>query len=233
MRPKYLRKAPKYLRRLGVSMRLVFLPLVVLCVSAHAQTSTEDVDRAVNAAGAAIEMEAARDDAATITPRVKTALVNNAALRGTILNVDTTDSTVTISGSVQTSAQKALAAAIARKNAAGYKIINRLRVVGRARTADDLVGLVPSVKIALGNEPALSGARIDVEDAIIRKRRTLSLRGTVRTQAQKRLAEDVARREVPGFFIVNRLRVSVRDEGAPRVSPVPQPYASGNRRGKR
>lgn len=72
------------------------------------------------------------DDAATITPAVKTALGANAALAGSNINVDTTDQNVTLSGTVKNAAQKKLAVNIAQKNAAGYKIVDKLTMAGGA-----------------------------------------------------------------------------------------------------
>jgi len=79
---------------------------------------------AKNAAGAAKNL----DDAAVVTPKVKTALGNNAALKGTKIDVDTTDQNVTLTGTAKTQAQKGVAAAIAKKNAPGYNIVNNIKV---------------------------------------------------------------------------------------------------------
>ena len=68
--------------------------------------------------------------AQTITPRVKIALVENKALEGSSINVDTVleKRTVILSGTVLSNAQKTLAGAIARQNAGGFQIQNRLTV---------------------------------------------------------------------------------------------------------
>lgn len=67
-------------------------------------------------------------DAAMITPMVKTALGANGALRGANINVDTTDTRVTLSGVVGSAAQKTLAGSIAKKKAPGYNVVNNLKV---------------------------------------------------------------------------------------------------------
>jgi osmotically-inducible protein OsmY len=72
------------------------------------------------------------DDAATITPKVKTALSNSPVLKGSNIDVDTTDQSVTLNGSVKNAAQSKLAEATAKKNAPGYKVVNKLKVSGGA-----------------------------------------------------------------------------------------------------
>lgn len=72
------------------------------------------------------------DDAATVTPAVKTALGANPSLAGSDIDVDTTDKNVTLSGSVKNAAQKKVALDIAKKNAAGYTIVDKLKVAGGA-----------------------------------------------------------------------------------------------------
>jgi hypothetical protein len=56
------------------------------------------------------------DDAATITPKVKTALGNSPVLNGSVKNA----------------AQSKFAEATAKKNAPGYKVVNKLKVSGGA-----------------------------------------------------------------------------------------------------
>ena len=69
--------------------------------------------------------------AATLTPRIKTALVaSTAALKGSNINVDTVleKRIVILSGTVLSNAQKMLAGNIARRNAGGFQVQNRLEV---------------------------------------------------------------------------------------------------------
>ena len=82
-------------------------------------------------AGSAI---AAVGDAAIYTPKIKTALGANAALKGSEINVDTLaeKKTIALRGTVKSSAQKTMAEAIAKKNApTGYKIDNQLKMGGK------------------------------------------------------------------------------------------------------
>lgn len=78
----------------------------------------------------AAKKTAAREAAGVVTPKVKSALVANAALKNTRIDVTTMDccGTVSLDGKVSTAAQKQLAGAIAQKTARNYKIINHLEV---------------------------------------------------------------------------------------------------------
>ena len=65
---------------------------------------------------------------ATMTPKIKTALGANAALRGSNINVDTSEeyNAVVLRGTVTSAAQKTLAESVAKKNSGGYRVANRL-----------------------------------------------------------------------------------------------------------
>lgn len=73
--------------------------------------------------------------AATMTPKIKTALANNPALTigsGAKINVDTLpDNKIALRGAVKSASQKTLAESIAKKNAPGYTIVNQLKVNGK------------------------------------------------------------------------------------------------------
>ena len=87
------------------------------------------VDNSVDAGVSNLE---ALGDAATYTPKIKTAIGANEALNGTNINVDTLGekNTIALRGSVSTQQQKDLAEALAKKNAPGYTIANQLVVGG-------------------------------------------------------------------------------------------------------
>lgn len=89
----------------------------------------ETVVNGASQAGNAVANSAKNlDDAATITPAVKTALGANAALKGSNINVSTTDQNVTLEGTVKSAAQKTLAVQIAKKNAPGYTVVDKLKM---------------------------------------------------------------------------------------------------------
>lgn len=71
--------------------------------------------------------------AAIVTPVIKSLLVSDSALKNTNINVDTTATSVTLSGVVKSREQKLLAGQIARQKAPHFKIINNIKVVGSSR----------------------------------------------------------------------------------------------------
>lgn len=85
-------------------------------------------DATVNAANSAMGSVKNLDDAAIMTPKIKTALGANAMLKGSNINVDTTDKAVTLSGTVKSAAQKNMAGTVAKQAAPGYVIKNNLKV---------------------------------------------------------------------------------------------------------
>ncbi|HVF84476.1 MAG TPA: BON domain-containing protein [Abditibacteriaceae bacterium] len=88
------------------------------------------VSNAATNTGKAIEGAA---DAAVQTPKIKTALANNASLAGSNINVDTKGAanTVNLTGTVKNAAQKTLAGRIAQQAAgAGFKVNNQLTMAG-------------------------------------------------------------------------------------------------------
>ena len=87
-------------------------------------------DATVNAANKAMSGAKNLDDAALMTPKIKTALGANAMLKGSNINVDTTDKNVTLSGTVKSAAQKNMAGNVAKQAAPGYAIKNNLMVGG-------------------------------------------------------------------------------------------------------
>lgn len=94
-----------------------------------AETAADATGNAVSGAGKSLSNLA---DAATMTPKVKTALGANAALKGSDINVDTLGSkdSIALRGTVTSMAQKTLAESIAKKEAPDYKIINQLTMKG-------------------------------------------------------------------------------------------------------
>ena len=95
--------------------------------SAEGREAKDDVRKTAGAAGAAI-------DAAAETIDVKTALMTDAAVDASDINVDTfhETKTVVLKGSVPSAAQKTEAGNIAAREAEGYKIDNRLVVKPRS-----------------------------------------------------------------------------------------------------
>lgn len=94
---------------------------------AEGREAKDDAKRTASEAGSAI-------DAATETIDVKTALMTDATVDASDINVDTfhETKTVVLKGSVPTAAQKAEAAKIAAREAEGYRVDNQLTVRPRS-----------------------------------------------------------------------------------------------------
>ncbi len=94
-------------------------------------------DTAGDAAGNAAEGTADVASQSATTGKVKTALLADASVGATGIDVDTVEDTktVTLSGEVTNDAQKTLAERIAKKEAPGYKVDNKLTVKGGASPA--------------------------------------------------------------------------------------------------
>ena len=96
-------------------------------VANSADAAVDTTSNVVDSAGSALTN---MGDAMTYTPKIKTALGANAAMKGSNINVDTLGSkdSIALRGTVVSSAQKTLAENIAKQNAKGFKIINQLVV---------------------------------------------------------------------------------------------------------
>ena len=68
-------------------------------------------------------------DDATITTRVKTAMLNDKAVGGLGIDVDTFKGVVTLSGRVKTQAEKAQAVAIARRTDGVVEVKDALQII--------------------------------------------------------------------------------------------------------
>lgn len=97
-----------------------------------------EVGNAADTAGQATEnaVEGTADVAtqSAITGKIKTALLGDASIGATKIDVDTVEDTktVTLTGEVTNGAQKTLAEKIAKKEAPDYKVDNKLTVKGGA-----------------------------------------------------------------------------------------------------
>ncbi len=67
--------------------------------------------------------------------------------------------------------------------------------------------ITPRIKTGIGNNPALSGTKINVSI----EGNTVTLEGTTKTRAQRQLAARIAHFEAPSYRIINHLRVQNPD----------------------
>ena len=71
--------------------------------------------------------------------------------------------------------------------------------------AAEAATVTPAVKTAIGANAGLKGTNINVDT--LGSKDSIALRGKVGSQAQKKLAESVAKKAAPGYKIVNQLTV--------------------------
>jgi osmotically-inducible protein OsmY len=79
---------------------------------------------------------------------------------------------------------------------------------GAANVADgagSAAVLTPKIKTAIGAAAALKGTTINVDT--LADKNQIALRGSVKTAAQKSLAESIAKKNAPGYTIANQLKV--------------------------
>jgi prepilin-type processing-associated H-X9-DG protein len=109
----------------------------VLFVDGHVERLSPE--RFTRVRNGAIVMRAAPTaaEATALSNKVKAALNANANLRNNTIsvNVNGEQETVALSGTVRTAANRYQAERIARQTAAGYRVLNRLRVSAATRTA--------------------------------------------------------------------------------------------------
>jgi osmotically-inducible protein OsmY len=191
--------------RIASGIAATLLSLSAACGGGGADRASDSAaatDTAAPAASAGATPSAdAQDD------RVERALDADATLQAFGLDADDEDGRIVLKGVVGTAEQKALAAQIATREAAGVAIDDRIRVdAAAARTGarpTDVDEVEDRVEDALEADSALRELDIDVDE----EDGTLVLDGTVRTAAQRASAEEIARRVAGGVTVVNRLRV--------------------------
>ena len=111
------------------------------------------------------------------------------------------------SGAMANGANTAMDATGNVASAAGTNMAQGAQSVGGAiANAGDAATYTPKIKTALGAQPALKGSKIDVDT--IGAKKTIALRGTVTSEAQKKMAEAIAKKNGPTDFKVdNQLKM--------------------------
>ena len=84
---------------------------------------------------------------------------------------------------------------------AGKMVANGAANVGKAASE---ATLTPQIKTALGGNKALNGSMIDVDTNTTTK--VVTLKGTVKSPAQKTMAEMIAKQKATGYKVVNQLK---------------------------
>lgn len=139
--------------------------------------------------------------------RIEDALRADPTLAAFLLDADDERDRVVLEGMVATEAQKSRAAEIAATAAPGITVDDQLRVDAAAASREAAHAAADEaddrVEDALEAEAALREFDLDVDDEDGR----LILKGTVRTDAQRTQAEEIATRVAPGIPVDNQIRV--------------------------
>ena len=176
----------------------------ILALTAAACGGTADRP-ADSAAATSPGTAAAPANADEAEDRVEVALDADSVLRVFGLDADDDDGKVVLKGKVTSDAQRALAEQVATRTAPGVTIENRIRVEAGsgAKQPADVDEAEDRVEDALEADSTLRALDIDADE----ENGGIVLEGTVRTAAQRTLAEQVATRTAPGVTIVNRIKV--------------------------
>jgi hyperosmotically inducible periplasmic protein len=101
---------------------------VVACTSENTEKAAKAVENASERAERRLERAAAVFDDATITAKVKTALLAQPQLKGLAIDVDTSQNVVSLNGSVDSDEARTEAERLARQVAGVKEVKNNLRV---------------------------------------------------------------------------------------------------------
>lgn len=176
----------------------LFLGSAMISVSAYAENSTTDSAKSVaNSAGQAVDSSLNKVgdfmDDSTITARVKAALIDDKSISSAGISVKTENKVVTLSGSVDSTAQKAQALSVA-KNVKGVTTVNDKLSVSEEQSAS-LKGyagdtaITSQIKAKLLADDMVPSRNITVEtsDGVVQ------LSGSVESRQQADRAADIAK----------------------------------------
>ena len=144
---------------------------------------------------------------AGITTAIKEQLAADDEVKAYQIGVDTRDRIVTLSGTVDNALAKVQAAEIARSHRGVSGVIDNIAVIaaGPQPMGPDAT-LTEAVKTKLLAEKTISGRRIDVDaqDGVV------TLKGEVRSQAEKDIAAQTARDTAGVRDVIDRLVIAPR-----------------------
>lgn len=190
----------------------LFLGSAMISVSAYAENSTTDSAKSVaNSAGQAVDSSLNKVgdfmDDSTITARVKAALIDDKSISSAGISVKTENKVVTLSGSVDSTAQKEQALSVA-KNVKGVTTVNDKLSVSEEQSAS-LKGyagdtaITSQIKAKLLADDMVPSRNITVEtsDGVVQ------LSGSVESRQQADRAADIAKAVSGVKSVENNLRV--------------------------
>jgi hyperosmotically inducible protein len=144
--------------------------------------------------GLAVAVSACGQSDAGITTAVKSRLIQDDLVRARVIDVDTQNAVVTLTGEVESTSEEARALEIARTTDNVVDVVDNISIAAAESAAVPTTGtfdpaLTVEVKTKLMADPAVSGLSIDVDtsDGVV------TLTGNVATQAEKDRAIEIAR----------------------------------------
>ncbi len=147
---------------------------------------------------------------AGITTAVKTGLAADDTVKAYQIDVDTKNTVVTLSGTVDSAAAKARAVTVAQGTSGVTNVVDNITVKvpeTPGRPAEVIVtdaALTAAVKTKLLGDPKVSGLKIDVDS----KEGIVTLNGTVKSQAEKDEALRLARETDSVRNVVDHLTIA-------------------------
>ncbi|MBS0968766.1 molecular chaperone OsmY [Chimaeribacter arupi] len=183
--------------KFAYSMMAVVLSSALVGGNALAETMTSKTENAADSAGAKIDSSVNKvsnymGDSA-VTAKVKSALVDNDAIKSTDISVDTTNGVVTLSGFVGSQAEADQAVAAAKKVEGVTSVSDKLHVRdAKEQSAKAYAGdsaTTGEVKAKLLADDIVPSRNVKV----ITTEGVVQLTGTVENQAQSERAESVAK----------------------------------------
>jgi osmotically-inducible protein OsmY len=185
---------------------ILLLSILALCAAGTARAVEETATAADRALDRVIQGTPAgeRPDS-WITGKVKSALLFHRSVSGLSTEVDTKDGVVTLTGAADNQAQKDLATEYAADIEGVKKVDNRMTVKGE-RTMEarvDDAEITTQVKSALLTRRSTSALNTSVKtmDGVV------TLTGAAKNEAEKELAEKLARGVKGARDVVNRMTV--------------------------
>jgi hyperosmotically inducible protein len=154
-----------------------------------------------------------------ITTSVKSRLAADDMVKARRIDVDTKDRIVTLTGQVRTTEEELRALSLARDTKGVTQVVDHLDVVPEAApttgvapgetgyervpTVPTDAGITAAIKAKLLADPDTSGLRIDVDT----DKRVVTLSGTVRSEAEKTEAVQIARAMNGVTNVIDRLTI--------------------------
>jgi hyperosmotically inducible protein len=146
-------------------------------------------------------------DDASITASVKAKLAGDPEVSAHEIDVDTVDGRVTLTGAVDSAAERAEAVRLAQETDGVEGVTDNLTVGGSPSLGEhvDDAGITASVKAKLADDPMVKARNIDVDV----NQGVVTLTGKVQTEAERMRAEQIAQSASGVKSVTNNLEVAV------------------------